>query len=213
MSSPVRVVALLAAITFSGSACSDDSSEAVDPTISTTTTSVSSGSENPQPTDAGDSDSELVAELDATIQALRDGYHFTTRVELSGEVVTEVVGDNVAGDSEFTVSTEQTTLEVVSVEGLVWTRPAGAAEWSAAQPEDIDTDPLGPLLDPASRTVVGELITMVYPGAAFGLDQDTVEVQVRIDNGAIELVHTADTVTVRSRFEVIHPETTITAPA
>ncbi len=206
----LRVVAVVAAIILGGSACSSgaDSSEGAGSANST-----GSESEGSQPTDAALADSELSARLDTIIVALRDAYTFDTRVELGGELVTEVEGNNIAGASEFTISTSGTTLDVISIGSQVWSRLEGAPEWSSEAASDLSADPLGPLLDSTIRTVAGEQITVVYPGASFGLDVAEVDVLVRLDGTAIELVHQAGDVTVRSRLEAAHPDITVTAPA
>ncbi len=206
----LKMLAVVAAIILGSSACSsdEDSSEGAE-----STTSTSSESEGLHLTDATTADSELSARLDSIIVALRDAYTFDTRVELDGELVTEVDGHNIAGASEFTISTSGTTLDVISIGSQVWSRLEGASDWSPEAASDLSTDPLGPLLDSTTRTVTGEQITVVYPGASFGLDVAEVDVLVRLDGSAIELVHQTGDVTVRSRLEAAHPDTTVTAPA
>ncbi|MFQ5558376.1 MAG: hypothetical protein ACE5GB_12840, partial [Acidimicrobiales bacterium] len=161
---------------------------------------------------AGTDEAEVLARFDSTLAALRSAYSFNTRVELAGEVVTEVSGRHVDGDSSFVASSADTVVEVINVAGAVWTR-TDQGDWSQTAPADLGGDPLGPLMKTTRREAVGEQINVGYPGAVFGLDVETVAVAARVDGDAVELVYVDGDVVVRSRLAPPSDSTAIIAPA
>ncbi len=210
-----RVVATVVALLLGLSACSSDGDasapEATGADASATGETELSESESPSPID-GVSDDEVIEQLDQVLVNLRDAYAFDTRVEVGGVVVTSLTGANINGDSSFRIVTEESQLDVIAFDGRVWTKPTDGS-WQETATGSISSDPLGPLVDAQFRSVNGEMITLVMPGEDFGLTDPTIEVQVRVVGAAIELVHNADTVAVRSRFEPAPGHIVITPPA
>gem|GEM_PF-2465197 len=157
-------------------------------------------------------DTQAAVDFEAVVEGLRGAYTFETRVELDGESVTDVNGRNIGGNSEFSLINGGSELDIINVGADIWSRAPGG-EWAPQAGVLSNADPLAPLLDSTGRTVNGELITVVYPGAAFGIDAETVEVKVRVDGDAIELNYQDNGVTVRTRLAPTAVEPAIVAPA
>ena len=207
-----RAVAAAISLLLGLSACSSDDPDAgADSAQAAEIETEIPESEGPSPSD-GPSSSAVTDQLDQVLASLRDAYAFDTRVEVGGVVVTSLVGANINGDSSFKLITEDSELDVIAFDGTVWTRGADDV-WQETATGTIGSDPLGPLIETETRSVSGEMITLVLPGADFGLTEPTIEVQVRVAGAAIELVYTADTVSVRSRFEPAPGHIVITPPA
>ncbi len=207
-----RVVAAIASLLLGLSACSSDDSDATaesagDDVVETETPE--SGDLSPGD---GSSDLGVSDQLDQVLTNIRDAYAFDTRVELSGSVVTSIIGVNINGDSSFKLVTEDSELDVIAFDGTVWTRAEGGT-WEVTASGSISSDPLGPLLESDLRSVDGEQVTLIVPGEDFGLVEPTIEVQVRVVGAAIELVYNADAVAVRSRFEPAPSHIVVTPPA
>jgi len=206
-----RAVGVAVSLLLGLSACSADDSDTTpaspeEADVETETPEADGLSPSEEP--AGSSISD---QLDEVLANIRDAYAFDTRVEVGGVVVTRLTGVNINGDSSFTLVTDDSELDVIAFDGTIWTRDTDGT-WGETANESIAGDPLGPLAESEFRSVDGEMITLIVPGENFGLTEPTIEVQVRVAGGAIELVYDADTVAVRSRFEPVPGHIVITPP-
>lgn len=196
---PGRLFAALVAVLLLAAACSGDDTDVSTATTTTTTDIATSG-------DTG-------ATISSNLQLMRGAYEFDTRIEASGSPVTQVAGRNVEGNSQFTTTTGSgATLEIVSVAGVIWTSLDSGASWTEQGTEDLSSDPIGPLLKPGAITDSGEQITATYPGAILGLPDASIDVNLRADGEAVELVYETESVTVRTRLSPAADATPIGAP-
>ncbi len=196
---PGRLIAAVAAVVLLTGACSGDDSD-----VSTATTTTTASTETSR--DASDA-------VSSNLQLMRGAYEFDTRIEASGSPVTQVAGRNVEGNSEFTTTTGSgATLQIVSVSGTIWTSLDSGATWTEQGTEDLSSDPLGPLLRPGALTDSGEQITATYPGSILGLPDASIDVSLRADGEAVELVYETESVTVRTRLSPAADATPIGAP-
>ncbi len=201
-----RVTVVIAAILLLATACStENDNEGGGAAVTPTTTTISA---------AATANVDAAAKVTSNLAAMRTAYNFDTRVEANGSPVTQVIGRNINGDSQFKTTTEGATdVDIISVGGTIWASQDGGTTWTQQTQQDISSDPIGPLLEPGAITVNGDQITATYPGANLGLPDASISVALRADGAAVELVYSTDTVTVRTRLTPATDTTAVVAPA
>lgn len=201
-----KIIAALAAVLLLASACSgEDENEGGGAPATPTTTTISP---------AAAADVGAATTITDNLAAMRGAYDFDTRVETNGSPVTQVTGRNVNGNSQFKTTTDGgTEIDIISVDGVIWASTDAGATWAQQTQQDISSDPLGPLLEPGAITVNGEQITATYPGVNLGLPDPSIEVALRADGAAVELVYATSTATVRTRLSPAADTTALVAPA
>ncbi len=202
----MRIAAAVAAVLLLAAACSSEKdNEGSRATATPTTTTISAEAA---------ANVDAVAKVTSNLAAMRTAYDFDTRVEANGSPVTQVTGRNINGDSQFKTTTEGgTDINIISVGGTIWASQDGGTTWTQQTKQDISSDPIGPLLEPGAITVNGDQITATYPGVNLGLPDASINVALRADGTAVELVYTTDTVTVRTRLAPATDTAPIVAPA
>ena len=199
-------MAAIAATLILATSCSGDDGEEGGAAASTPTTTTISA--------AAAAKVDAATTITNNLSAMRSAYDFDTRVETSGNPVTEVTGRNINGESEFKTTTAGgSDVDIVAVGGVIWSSIDGGANWVQQTQQDISSDPLGPLLEPGALAVNGEQVTATYPGVNLGLTEASIDVALRADGAAVELVYTTDTITVRTRLAPAADTTPVVAPA
>jgi len=201
-----KIAVAVAAVLLLATACSgENENEGGGSSATPTTTTISA---------AAAADVSAATIVTNNLAAMRTAYDFDTRVEANGSPVTQVTGRNVNGDSQFLTTTDGgIDINIVSVGGTIWASQDGGATWAQQTQQDISSDPIGPLLEPGAITVNGDQITATYPGANLGLADASIDVALRADGVAVELVYVTDTVTVRTRISPATDTTPVAAPA
>ncbi len=155
----------------------------------------------------------LAEQFDQVLRALNQRYEFTTTVESSGAVVSEISGRNIEGNAMSSTSVATNTIDLLSVDGAFWTR-SGSGEWSPATAAPVSHDPLESLLAVTEVTVLEGVMTITIPGAVLGLEVDWAFADVTVTGPALELVaETEDGLIGRSSLRPATDLTAITAPA
>ena len=200
-----RTIAALAAVALLATACSGGDDEGGGGAATSTTTTIS-------PAAAANVDAATT--VTNNLSAMRLAYDFDTRVETSGNPVTQVTGRNINGESQFKTTTDGgTEIDIISVGGVIWASTDAGSTWAQQTQQDISSDPIGPLLEPGALTVNGDQITATYPGVNLGLPDASIDVALRADGAAVELVYATSTATVRTRLSPAADTTPIVAPA
>jgi len=200
-----KMLAAMATVLLLATACSGGDSEGGGATATPTTTTIS-------PAAAAKVDAATT--VTNNLSAMRVAYDFDTRVETNGSPVTQVTGRNVNGNSQFKTTTDGgTEIDIISVSGVIWASTDAGATWAQQTQQDISSDPLGPLLEPGALTVNGDQITATYPGINLGLPDPSIDVALRADGTAVELVYATATATVRTRLSPAADTTPVVAPA
>jgi len=200
-----KILAAVAAVTLLAAACSGGDDEGGGAPAAITTTTISP---------AAAADVSAATTVTNNLSAMRAAYDFDTRVETNGSPVTQVTGRNVNGNSQFKTTTDGgTEIDIISVGGVIWASTDAGATWAQQTQQDISSDPLGPLLEPGAITVNGDQITATYPGVNLGLADPSIDVALRADGTAVELVYATDTATVRTRLSPAADATAVVAPA
>jgi len=200
-----KIIAATAAVLLLATACSgENENKGGGATAPPTTTTIS-------PAAAAKVDAATT--VTNNLSAMRSAYEFDTRVETNGSPVTQVTGRNVNGDSQFKTTTDGgNEIDIISVGSVIWASTDAGAAWSQQTQQDISSDPLGPLLEPGALTVNGDQITATYPGVNLGLPDASIDVSLRADGAAVELVYATATATVRTRLTPATDTTPVVAP-
>jgi len=200
-----KIITAMAAVLLLATACSGGENEGGGAPAATTTTTIS-------PAAAAKVDAATT--VTNNLSAMRAAYDFDTRVETNGSPVTQVTGRNVNGNSQFKTTTDGgTEIDIISVGGVIWASTDAGSTWAQQTQQDISSDPLGPLLEPGAITVNGDQITATYPGINLGLPDPSIDVSLRADGTAVELVYATATATVRTRLSPAADTTAVVAPA
>ncbi len=196
--SPPIVLVLLLTSALSLSACGGSNEETVEfPTQDTA-----------NPTEVATAKVDL---FDQTLRALNERYEFaTTTTSESGETK-QVVGRNIGGNTVTISSVGETSIETVGVGTQYWTRIDGGA-WEGASTAPAGQDPLNALLEVSQVSVLEDVMSISYPGAALGLDAEWVTAEITILGPSIEIVATAAGVTAHSNLSPAVDLTMIAAP-
>ncbi|RMH73009.1 MAG: hypothetical protein D6683_13595 [Actinomyces sp.] len=156
----------------------------------------------------------LVAATTAALSQLRDAYTFVTRVEVTGTPVTTVSGRNIGGNADIVISTDDpsaTPVHLIAIGDQVFVENADGT-WTLATTASVAQDPIGPLLEPQAMHADGQRVVANYPGPRLGLDDPSVEVDLRLDGASVELVYETEGVAVRTRLDPATDTTPVTAP-
>jgi len=200
-----RIIAAVVALSLLAAACSGESGNEGGGAATPTTTTISP---------AAAADVSAATAVTNNLAAMRSAYDFDTRVETNGSPVTQVSGRNINGDSQFKTTTDGgTEVDIISVGGVIWASTDSGTTWTQQTQQDISSDPLGPLLEPGALTVNGDRITATYPGVNLGLPDSSIDVALRADGAAVELVYATDTATVRTRLSPAADTNPVVAPA
>ncbi len=204
----------LALAVLLGSACSSGGEDLVpDPDRPPASSPDDSADLSASPDDR--SGEALVAATTAALSQLRDAYTFVTRVEVTGTPVTTVSGRNIGGNADIVITTDDPDAQpvhLIAIGDQVYVEnPDGT--WGLATTASVAQDPIGPLLEPQAMRADGERIVAAYPGSRLGLDDPTVEVELRLDGDSVELVYETEGVAVRTRLDPATDTNPITAPS
>jgi len=201
-----KIAVAVAAVLLLAAACSGENENGGGAAPATPTTTTISA--------AAAADVSAATTVTDNLAAMRTAYDFDTRVEANGSPVTQVIGRNISGDSQFKTTTDGgIDIDIISVGGTIWASQDGGVTWAQQTQQDISSDPIGPLLEPGAITVNGDQITATYPGVNLGLTDASIDVALRADGAAVELVYVTDTATVRTRISPAIDSTPVTAPA
>lgn len=205
MSRTTKIIAAVTAVLILATSCSGDDSEKGGAAAAPTTTTISA---------AAAAKVDAATSITNNLSAMRTAYEFDTRVETGGNPVTQVTGRNINGESQFkTTTVGGSDVDIIAAAGTIWSSTDGGVTWVQQTQQDISSDPIGPLLEPGVITVNGDQVIATYPGVNLGVADASIDVALRADGTAVELVYATDTVTVRTRLAPATDTTPVVAPA
>jgi hypothetical protein len=158
--------------------------------------------------------------LQQSFDALAPGYHFLTQATVNGVPALTAEGDQIAGNTRMTVTSQEKTVDYVVMPEGTWVAQDGT--WQELDSPAPATDPIAALRAPQSVTVANyapplATLTAIYPASALALPGDQ-PVTVSFDfNGtaltAITYATPDGTSTVRSDISAVTNTAPITSPS
>jgi hypothetical protein len=128
--------------------------------------------------------------LQAALDQLAAGYHFSSTATVNGTAAVTAAGDRVGDSTRMNVSSNGAAVDYVVTPTATWVNKDGT--WSEVTDDTAPADPLGALRAPTSVTVAPSVagapmvLTASYPASALSLPGDAaVEVEFTINGSAL----------------------------
>lgn len=160
--------------------------------------------------------------LQAALDTLAGGYHFSTHVTLDGTEVLVAEGDRVGAGTRLTIWSNDTSVAYVITPDGSWVLPDGG-EWQALDDPPATTDPLTALrsastVSGSSADGVTTTLVATVPAVDLGIaGEGTADVQLLLNGPALSEVSYTTTVNdasaeVRSQLSGVVDATPVVAP-
>ncbi len=210
--SPARAVfaVVVATTVFAVAACttSDDevspestiATSSVNPTPATTTTT-----QSPQDTvDAG-------ALLRSALERYDEGYRFDATVSVGDQVAAEISGVVIGSSAQMLVSSGDGVVDYVITPEVQWVRVEGG-EWLEVESDGPFDPPLADLASPTAIVAIGSsdggtAAVAVYPGEAFGSEQDVELWLLFVDGNLVEAAYLTSEAAISTTFGPLDGDT------
>ncbi len=210
--SPARAVlaVVIATTVFAVAACttSDDevspesttATSSANPTVATTTTT-----QSPQDTvDAG-------ALLRSALERYDEGYRFDATVSVGDQVAAEISGVVIESSAQMSVSSGDGVVDYVITPKVQWIRVEGG-EWLELESDGPFDPPLADLASPTAIVAIGSsdggtAAVAVYPGEAFGSEQDVELWLLFVDGNLVEAAYLTSEAAISTTFGPLDGDT------
>jgi hypothetical protein len=131
--------------------------------------------------------------LNAALDSIAAGYHFTNTVSVDGAVVLTADGDRVGDGTRVGVVRDNVAVQYIITPEGTWVQPEGG-DWEQLDTPAATTDPIGALRTPTSVTVTGvngtsTTLDVTVPATSLGIaGEGSVVVSPVIDQGTIKAI-------------------------
>lgn len=158
--------------------------------------------------------------LQQSFDALAPGYHFVTNATVNGTPALTAEGDQIAGSTRMTVTSQGKAVDYVVLPDGTWVAQDGT--WQELDSPAPVTDPIAALRAPQSVTVASYApplvaLTATYPPGVLGLAGDQpVSVSFELDGAALQAISYATpdgASAVRTDISGVADATPITSPS